>query len=196
MHIAHRWNTGEGKSPISRSSASRRCRCCGGGGGGGGYNTSLYVILCVRVCVCMRRRLSLFCDIRFPNSPHSVRGATERKHLDILEYEHCVNIRSVLSSLFLSISSVRVSRVLHLDSCVSLFFFFLMRVLRVGQRYDRWNHSHSSRAYRAFRWWVIMDLERKMKHFHCSPRIETTDFCIKYSFLKKKKIYSCDILFW
>lgn len=124
MHIAHRWDTGEGKSPISRSSASRRCRCCGGGGGGGGYNTSLYVILCVRVCVCMRRRLSLFCDIRFPNSPHSVRGATERKHLDILEYEHCVNIRSVLSSLFLSISSVRVSRVLHLDSCVSLFFFF------------------------------------------------------------------------
>lgn len=76
------------------------------------------------VCVCMRRRLSLFCDIRFPNSPHSVRGATERKHLDILEYEHCVNIRSVLSSLFLSISSVRVSRVLHLVSCVSLFFFF------------------------------------------------------------------------
>lgn len=125
---------------------------------------SLYVILRVYV----RTRLSLFCDIRFPNSPHSVRGATERKHLDILEYEHCVNIRSVLSALSLSLSPLPLpltpSLFLYLYfylyllcSCLSrppsrfVCLFFLMRVLRVGQRYDRWNHSHSSRAYRAFR---------------------------------------------
>lgn len=119
---------GEGKSPVSRSSASRRCCCCGGGG-----RASLCVILRVYV----RTRLSLFCDIRFPNSPHSIRGATERKHLDILEYEHCVNIRSVLSalsplplplsislslSLFLSLSPLFVSLASSISFRVSLFF--------------------------------------------------------------------------
>lgn len=46
-HRPSRWRTGEGKSPISRSSASRRCRCCGGG-----YNTaaSLYAIVCDADC--------------------------------------------------------------------------------------------------------------------------------------------------
>lgn len=89
--------------------------------------------------LCARRRLSLFRDIRFPTSPHSVRGATERKHLDILEYEHCVNIRSILPSSLLALS-LYLPRFLLLVSRVS----FLMRVLRAGQRYDRWNHSHSS----------------------------------------------------
>lgn len=45
---SHRWRTGEGKSPISRSSGSRRCRCCGGG-----YNTGRVSLRhCMRYADC------------------------------------------------------------------------------------------------------------------------------------------------
>jgi len=85
-----------GSPLLTAHQASRRCRCCGDGGG---RNTprararSRSLFLSLRHCE--RRRLSLFRDIRSPTSPRIAlaRCATERKHLDILEYDHCVNIR-------------------------------------------------------------------------------------------------------
>jgi len=138
-----------GSPLLTAHQASRRCRCCGDGGG---RNTprarardldlsfSLYRH-------CERRRLSLFRDIRSPTSPRIAlaRCATERKHLDILEYDHCVNIRLFCPprsrpfslSLSLALSLTLFLSLPHSAVCrlpFSSFFFFLMRALRAGQR--------------------------------------------------------------